>query len=210
MKKDTDAAYTVTDIGSFSVTGMNSSGQVVGAITSVGQQAVLYSNGTLTSLGTLNEVSSYPQGINDSGQVVGEAYTTGVSSRAFLYENNKMIDLNTLIDPSLGLTLYDATAINNNGVISGRFSTSTESGNMFLYDHGIIHDLGILGVSSNILSINDSGQLAGGYQSTIGGYTHGISYSNGVFTDIGTLGGTDYICSGYKRKRSHRRLIINY
>ena len=43
---------------------------------------------------------SFAEGINDLGDVVG--YTDDFG---FLYANGKMIDLNTLIDPSLGVIL---------------------------------------------------------------------------------------------------------
>ena len=100
---------------------INNAGQVVGATTDLNgvQQAVLFSNGTLTNLGNLGEESSYATGISDNGQVVGYAYTPSGPSRAFVYGNGKMTDLNTLIRPSLGLTLNDAAAINNNGLIVG-------------------------------------------------------------------------------------------
>ena len=70
-------------------------------------------------LGTLGGTSSYAYGINNSGQVVGWAYTTGNAWHAFLYNGSTMIDLNTLIDPLSGWTLRDAWDINDAGQIVG-------------------------------------------------------------------------------------------
>ena len=85
------AVYAITDLGilgklatSFAY-GVNASGQVAGYSGGGQRMATLYSNGTLTGLGTLGGFSSAAYGINDSGQVVGAADTSGSSLHAFLY-----------------------------------------------------------------------------------------------------------------------------
>ena len=50
----------------------------------------------MMDLGTLGGASSSAYGINDSGQVVGQADTPGGQHHAFLYNGGKMIDLGTL------------------------------------------------------------------------------------------------------------------
>jgi probable HAF family extracellular repeat protein len=62
------------------------------------------------------------------------------------------------------------------------------------YSGGTWKDLGTLpgGVESCAYGINDSGQIVG-YSKTADGHTHAFLYSNGVMTDLGTLGGTDSI-----------------
>ena len=74
---------------------------------------------TLTALGTLGGPGSSAFGINSSGQVVGYADISGNYSHAFLYGNGTMTDLNSLIDPASGWTLFEAKAINDNGQIVG-------------------------------------------------------------------------------------------
>ena len=70
--------YTVTDLGALpsvwqAATGINASGQVVGyGVGSGTGQALSYSNGTVTDLGTLpGGTWSNAGGVNASGQVVG-------------------------------------------------------------------------------------------------------------------------------------------
>lgn len=89
----------------------------------VNTHAIIYYRGHITDLGVLDQGDSFALAINDLGQVVG---TSGLNSTdgvidAFIYSDGKLQDLNTLIDPSLGITLNSATAINDAGqiVVSG-------------------------------------------------------------------------------------------
>jgi probable HAF family extracellular repeat protein len=80
----------------------------------------------MTDLGTLpGTYSSQGLAINDAGQVVGSYLLRGgnFGNRAFLYSNGHTVDLNNLIDPTLGITLSEANAINNNGQIVARSSS---------------------------------------------------------------------------------------
>jgi probable HAF family extracellular repeat protein len=79
--------------------------------------AFIYSNGTVTSLGTLpGDSQSCAYGINDAGQVVGWSQSASGNTRAFLYSNGTMYDLNVLAGLPAG-TLRQATGINNSGQI---------------------------------------------------------------------------------------------
>ena len=77
--------------------------------------------GGMIDLGTLpGDVYSQALGINDAGQVVGASYGPSFStSRAFIYENGTMTDLNALIPPSSQLYLLFANDINDRGEIAG-------------------------------------------------------------------------------------------
>lgn len=107
--------------------GINDAGQIVGGSFNAGNaslQATLWNSTTPTALGGLGGTRSGASGINKSGQIVGYSYTTGNAgyhATMWTMKNGTMVltDLNTLIDPALGFTLTDATAINNNGQIVG-------------------------------------------------------------------------------------------
>ena len=95
--------------------GINNYGHVVGEATQTSSlssvSAFIYSNGVMTAVSPL----AWANDINDADAIVGR----GPGGHAWLVSNNVATDLNSLIDPSSGWTLLDATGINNSGAIVG-------------------------------------------------------------------------------------------
>ena len=79
-------------------------------------------NGKIFDLGTLDGDSiSEATGINDQGQIIGTSFTAGfASSRAFIWQDGKITDLNTLIQPNSNLYLISTGDINDRGEITGQ------------------------------------------------------------------------------------------
>jgi probable HAF family extracellular repeat protein len=174
--------------------GINSSGEVVGqavdsdyiAQAPLGTRAYLYSNGSMSELGTLGGSTSAAYGINDSGDIVGLATLTGDTAyHAFFESNGIMTDLGTL-----GGQDSEAFAVNGNGQVVGSSSVSgSSSSHAFLFTGGVMTDLGTLGGgSSSALGINSYGQVVG-YSGTASGALHAFLYDDGTLIDLGTLGG---------------------
>lgn len=187
--------YTVTDLDmpgstySFAY-GVNNSGQVTGN-TRPGfppPQAFLYSNGSMTQLGTLGGATSFGHGISDAGQVVGYTETL-MGTRAFLYSNGAMTSLGTL-----GGTASVGFGVNNLGQATGYSLTSGDASSYaFLYSNGTMTNLGALGGTGSIgYGINDAGQVTG--LAYIGGNVayHAFVSNNGSMADLGTLDGHNY------------------
>jgi len=139
---------------------------------------------TVTDLGTLGGAYSYGYGINNAGQVTGNA-STGSNSHAFLYSNGAMTDLGTL-----GGVISYGFGINNAGQVTGySFTAGNLTDHAFLYSNGVMTDLGTLGGGySEGYAINNAGQVTGWAQ-IANGSSHAFLYSNGAMTDLGTLGG---------------------
>jgi probable HAF family extracellular repeat protein len=124
---------TVTDLGALGGTGhgmgilaynLNDKGQVVGFSDIKDDEyfhAFLWDKGTgMKDLGTLSgDVRSVASSINDRGEVVGLSLDMDYNPTAFLWQNEKLTDLNTLIPAKSPLFLIQACSINSRGEIVG-------------------------------------------------------------------------------------------
>jgi probable HAF family extracellular repeat protein len=162
----------LTDLGSGDAYGINTSGQIAGALVNpTFQEAVLWdSNLTPTFLGFLGTgINSRAFAINDAGQVVGNSYLAGYSGtlHAFLFSDGTMTDIDTLNSDA-----SSALGINNNGVAVGMVDDQPSLGygsDAFVYMGGEMMDLntlipagsGLLLLQAN--GINDAGQIVGTY-----------------------------------------------
>jgi probable HAF family extracellular repeat protein len=187
--------YTITDLGTLPggtetyVASINNSGQAVGEVYSAGNDtanAVLFSNGTVTSLG-----NGMAFGINNVGQAVGQAYyTSTASTQATLFYNGQNTNLGTLH----GYAFSVANSINDLGQAVGTaISTNSHYTQAVLFSNGIATALGILpgGHASYAYSINNSGQAVGYSTTSIyDGPSYATLYSNGQITNLGGLGGS--------------------
>jgi probable HAF family extracellular repeat protein len=78
--------------------------------------------GVATDLGHLSDCYSLAFTINSQGQIVGGTFSCadgGTHSRAFLWENGTMVDLDTLVSAGSPLRLVEAVTINDRGEIAG-------------------------------------------------------------------------------------------
>jgi len=118
---------------------------------------------TVVDLGTLGGSQSVAYGINDSGQVTGQAAIgrDNQLTHAFLYSGGVMRDLGTL-----GGDLSNGHALNAAGQVVGSAQMADGSNRAFLYADGVMHDLNhlVTGLAGTVLilasGINDSGQIA--------------------------------------------------
>jgi probable HAF family extracellular repeat protein len=112
-------------------TDINDQGVIVGHSKTMGgfDRAFVYANGVMTNLGALDGVdlatpSSYAYAINNSGLIVGSSQVYAEdelfpSTRATLWRDGAVFDLNSFIDPALGFVLASAFAVNDSGHIVG-------------------------------------------------------------------------------------------
>ncbi len=175
-------------------TAINGSGEIAGykiiqSNVNSESRAFLYSNGRMTNV---TSASLFPSGteaygINNSGEVVGTGYLSDSNFHAFLYSGGKMTDLG----PS-GAYQATAYAINTPGQIVGTYALNSGASGTFLYTNGMMSLLpppagSSIGYGS---AINDKGEIAG-YLFVNASY-HAAKFSNGSWTDLGTITGADY------------------
>ena len=124
----------------------------------------LWDHETLQDLGTLGGTSSVPLWLNNNGEAVGGALTTGDKEfHATLWKNGRITDLN-----GEGDCFSFATAINSSHQIIGNtFNCDTDTFRMVLWKNGSIIDLNAAIPSNSSLfliepdNINDRGEIVG-------------------------------------------------
>ena len=145
--------YSVTELPSFGsdtfARSINSAGEISGwsGDTSSGLTSpFLYSDGTMTHLGTLGSSgSTWAHGVNSRGQVVGASTYQAANFHAVLWSKGSITDLGTL-----GGANSAAIGINNRGEIAGSSTDSQGHLHAVLW-HGdrTIVDLGMLPPTEN-------------------------------------------------------------
>jgi probable HAF family extracellular repeat protein len=182
---------------------INSQGQVVGYVDSVNvaRSFIRSANGVVTWLPTLGGTSTYAQGINENGDVVGSSETSSGFYHAFIWTaTGGMRDLGNIGGPeacSFGNSAaYD---VNDQRQVVG-FACAESGERAFLWtEAGGMVDLGTLGgpFSSRAFDINNSGQVVGVAQSGVDGSNHAFLWTPGVgMRDLGTLGGIQSTARG--------------
>jgi probable HAF family extracellular repeat protein len=153
-----------------------------------------WSNEVLSALPTLGGNNGNAYGINNRGQIVGQAEAPNSDACSpFAQQIDAVIWEHGVVQeilPPFGGTAAQALAINDKGQVVGQ-SGCVATGNFYavLWEHGIPINLGSLGgVGGNIpFDINNKGQVVG--QSDLPGDTlhHAFLWQKGVMTDLGSL-----------------------
>jgi probable HAF family extracellular repeat protein len=193
----------IVDLGTLGGTrttpiGLNDLGEVVGLSFLAGdllQRPFLWIEGTMQQLDLLpGHTTGHARAINNSHQAVGLSFPPGIfpifDSRAVLWENGNVIDLNTRATAAGGLVLAAAFDINDDGQIVGYGFRNGTTQRAFVFDNGVVTDLGTLGGAQAIAtSINEPGQVSGMAQASDGLY-HAVTWTNGIIKDLGRGPGT--------------------
>ena len=105
---------------------INDHGQAVGYVSTTDGSTIVASlwengaRGAVTNLGILpGDGAAFATGINNQGQVVGSTFNSQGWSRGFIWQDNVMTDLNSLIHKDSNLYIVAASNINELGQISG-------------------------------------------------------------------------------------------
>jgi probable HAF family extracellular repeat protein len=196
--------------GNGNIAGVSQNGEIDPLLGIPEFRAVLWQNGGITDLGTLEGgYEAFALAVNNGGQVAGFSLNTisdpfclfapglcNTQTRAFLWQRGLMRDLGTL-----GGDDAIASFVNQRGQVTGQSYTNTTPNpgtglpttDPFLWENGMMLDLGGLGGTfGNPTSLNSRGQVVG--ISNLAGdlTTHPFLWtkSRGM-QDLGTLGGSN-------------------
>lgn len=143
----------------------------------------------VTPLGTLGGGSSFPTGINATGQVVGGSETVDGNIHGFLYSSGIMHDFGTF-----GGTMSMATGVNASGQVSGyAYLSGNNAAHAFRYSNGTMQDLGTLaGPESYAYGINATGQVVGEANPNNNSNLQAFVYSGSTMQILGPLGNNNF------------------
>lgn len=190
------------------IAGISQNGEIDPLIGIPEFRAVLWQNGGITDLGTLEGgYQSLALAVNNGGQVAGFSLNTisdpfclfapglcNTQTRAFLWQSGVMQDLGTL-----GGNDAIASFVNQRGQVTGQSYTNATpnpgtglpTADPFLWENGIMRDLGSLGGTlGNPTAFNNRGEVVG--VSNLAGdvASHPFLWTkNRGMQDLGTLGG---------------------
>jgi probable HAF family extracellular repeat protein len=144
------------------------------------EHAFLYSNGTMTDLGTLGGTGSEGLAINDAGEVVGVTQTKAGTSESFLWNGRTM----TALAP---LSQFYPHGINDSGQIAGACGNDSvpcvdSNGTFTALPNPPNLDC------TGTIAINNNGQVLGACGDSAGN-SQGVVWTNGTPTVLPTLGG---------------------
>ena len=130
-----DRAFQLKDLGNpgADAYAINDHGQAVGYVVSADGTtfvASLWQNGGVKDLGILpGDSASFATGINNRGQVVGSTFLFEPDgnnwAHGFIWQDNALTDLNTLVPSDSNLYIVAASNINERGQISGMATVLT-------------------------------------------------------------------------------------
>jgi probable HAF family extracellular repeat protein len=166
---------------------INNSGQVAATGYGPGYQALLYSNGHVTHLGSIDGGYSEGISINNLGHIVGRAQNGDGGLQGFSYINGHFNALSVDI----------ARCINDSDQFVGSVGFYWTYGgyihgveHAFLSSGGAVTDLGDIGggthTNTEAFGINNAGDVTG-YSTAVDGTQHAFLYSGGVLQDLGTI-----------------------
>jgi len=175
---------------------INESGTVVGsssnADASVRRAFVWTAAGGMQELsGSLGGCCSEADGINDQGLIVGIAsLPNGAGGHMVVWENGVMRDVQTL--PTGSTQPWDLT---NAGLAVGQWDPPN-AGFAWTNAGGTVVLAGLEGPNDIPIAANDFGQIVGWYRRTTSTVLQAFLWTNGVITDLGTLGGPSSVATG--------------
>ena len=190
----------LTDLGvlpgmtSSAAEGINASGQVVGySSNGAASRAFVWTaaNG-MQALATLGGCCSQAFGINDAGEIVGTSTPPGndAATHAVIWRNGVITDIQA---PTFATGSSQAWNINNAGEVVGTYFGGPGRSYRWTSAGGMQLLRPPTAFGDEAIGINDEGQIVGWAEPAAGGNNQAYVWTDGVFAELGTLGGTSSV-----------------
>src|SRR5215510_10313966 len=138
--------------------------------------------------------STLPQKITEKGDIVGEFIDSSGVVRGFVRFSDGSFSA-PIVDPNDTVGFTEGRGINNRGTVDGDYVGSDGFVHSFLLSGGTFTEYDVPGtVQTNLLGINDSGDLTGAFDPDGSGIFQGFIDSRGAITSFsvpGAAGGTN-------------------
>ncbi len=198
MAEDQMLDYTIIELGTLGgpesmAADINNSGQIIGSSTiSEGLQptAFLWEAGAIVPLTVTSGLTTSAQSINDTGLIVGSAVTeleALTKQWPVIWAGDTFTKLATISD-----TQGTAQGVNNLGLIAGNTITDSNNHLLLWQNETLSNSVPIVGGLGWVSGLNANDQIAG-YLVDLQGDSNAFLWTTGVFTDLGTLGGSNSI-----------------
>jgi probable HAF family extracellular repeat protein len=168
--------------------GINDNGQMLGLGYGAGYRAILYSNGSVTTIG-----GQFSEGfsINNLGDVVGRFRNDDGNFQGFTYINGQFTQIPVLTYVYIVRSINDSDQfVGSLGYYWSHGGYVHMAGHAFLDSGGVITDLGSIGggpeTYTEAFGINNAGQVTG-YSTAADGTQHAFVYTGGAMNDCGTI-----------------------
>ena len=195
LADDETTAYTITELGTLGGTesfaeDINNEGQVIGSSTisdGLSATAFLWETGSMVPLTVTAGLTTSAKAINDAGLIAGYAFTE-INSTPFQLPVLWAGGIYTTLE-TISATQGTAQAANNLGLVAGNSITESSNHLLFWQDGNLTNSVPISAGLGWVGGLNNLGQLVGHIENAQE-INSGFLYASGVFTDLGTLGGS--------------------
>jgi hypothetical protein len=151
-------------------------------------------------------VSTLPQKINERGDIVG-VFVSGGVTRAFVRYNDGSYS-DPIVDPNDTVGFTEGRGINNSRIVNGDYLISDLTTHSFFWSGGTFTDGDLPGtVQTDLLSINDAGDVTGGFVPDTSGIFQAFINHGGTITSWSIPGAV--LTLAYEMNNS-KHLVVGY